>query len=54
MINESFDEYKNSINSVLKNVSSNQLKETIKIIKKTIKKKGKVYVIGNGGNVGRR
>ena len=50
MINESFDEYKNSINSVLKNVSSNQLKETIKIIKKTIKKKGKVYVIGNGGS----
>jgi len=50
MINESFDEYKNSINSVLTNVSSNQLKETIKIIKKTIKKKGKVYVIGNGGS----
>ena len=50
MINESFNEYKNSINSVLTNVSSNQLKETIKIIKKTIKKKGKVYVIGNGGS----
>ena len=50
MINESFVEYKNSINSVLTNVSSNQLKETIKIIKKTIKKKGKVYIIGNGGS----
>ena len=50
MINKSFDEYKNSINSVLTNVSSNQLQETIKIIKKTIKKKGKVYVIGNGGS----
>ena len=50
MINKSFNEYKNSINSVLKNVSEKNLEQTIKIIKKTIKKNGKVYVIGNGGS----
>jgi len=50
MINKSFNEYKNSINSVLKNVSEKNLELTIKTIKKTIKKNGKVYVIGNGGS----
>ena len=50
MINKSFNEYKNSINSVLKNVSEKNLEQTIKTIKKTIKKNGKVYVIGNGGS----
>ena len=50
MINKSFNEYKNSINSVLKNVSEKNLEQTIKSIKKTIKKNGKVYVIGNGGS----
>ena len=50
MINKSFNEYKNSINSVLKNVSEKNLQQTIQTIKKTIKKKGKVYVIGNGGS----
>ena len=50
MINKSFNEYKNSINSVLKNVSEKNLEQTIKTIKKTIKKNGKVYVVGNGGS----
>tara|TARA_B100001057_G_scaffold494743_1_gene591977 strand:+ start:223 stop:774 length:552 start_codon:yes stop_codon:yes gene_type:complete len=50
MINKSFDKYKNSINSLLNGISSNQLKQTIKIINKTIKKKGKIYLIGNGGS----
>mgnify|MGYP001464836915 CR=1 FL=1 len=50
MIYKSFDEYKNSINSVLKNVSTKQLIQTIQTIKTTIKKKGKVYIIGNGGS----
>ena len=50
MINKSFNEYKNSINSVLKNVSEKNLEQTIKTIKKTIKNNGKVYVIGNGGS----
>lgn len=50
MINKSFNKYKNSINSVLKNVSEKNLEQTIKTIKKTIKKNGKVYVIGNGGS----
>ena len=39
MINKSFNEYKNSINSVLKNVSEKNLQQTIQTIKKTIKKK---------------
>ena len=50
MINKSFNEYKNSINSVLKKVSEKNLEQTIQTIKKTIKKNGKVYVIGNGGS----
>ncbi|MDC3131357.1 SIS domain-containing protein [Pelagibacteraceae bacterium] len=50
MINKSFNEYKNSINSVLENVSEKNLQQTIQTIKKTIKKNGKVYVIGNGGS----
>ena len=50
MINKSFNEYKNSINSVLKKVSEKNLEQTIQTIKKTIKKNGKVYLIGNGGS----
>jgi len=50
MIKKSFDEYKNSINSVLNNITSDQLTSTIQMIKKIIKKNGKVYVIGNGGS----
>ena len=46
----SFNEYKNSINSVLSNISGNELNKTIKMIKQTIKKKGKVYIVGNGGS----
>ncbi len=49
-INKNFNEYKNSINSVLSNISENQLKQSIKIIEKTIKQKGKVYIVGNGGS----
>ena len=47
---KSFDDYKDSINNVLSKVTDQQLKESIKIIKNTIKKKGKVYIVGNGGS----
>tara|TARA_Y100000768_G_scaffold326899_1_gene264390 strand:+ start:22 stop:579 length:558 start_codon:yes stop_codon:yes gene_type:complete len=45
-----FDQYKNSINSVLSDISQKQLNQSIKMISKTIKKKGKVYIVGNGGS----
>ncbi len=46
----SFDRYKNSINTILSDISEYQLEQTIKIITKTIKKSGKVYIVGNGGS----
>ncbi len=45
-----FDEYKNSINLVLSNIDEVQLDKSIKIIKKTVKKNGKIYIVGNGGS----
>ncbi len=47
---KNFNNYINSINASLKNISNNDLIETIKMIKNTNKKKGKVYIIGNGGS----
>ena len=47
---KSFEIYKNSINTVLSNISDNQLNQSIKLIKKTIKNKGKIYIVGNGGS----
>ncbi len=47
---KSFDEYKNSINLSLSNISANQLNQTIKLINHTVKKNGKVYFVGNGGS----
>ena len=49
-LKNNFDQYKDSINSVLSNISEKQLTQTINIIKKTIKKNGKVYLVGNGGS----
>ena len=48
--NKSFEIYKNSINYVLSKVSENQLNQSIKLIKKTIKNSGKIYIVGNGGS----
>ena len=49
-INKPFDQYKNSINSVLSSIDEDQLDESINIINKTIKKGGRVYIVGNGGS----
>ncbi len=46
----SFDVYRNSINDSLKNISKDQINESIKILKQTIKNKGKIYIVGNGGS----
>ncbi len=50
MEKKSFETYKNSINKVLSNIPDIFFQESIKLIKKTIKKKGKVYLVGNGGS----
>ena len=49
-VSNSFNEYVKSINTVLANVTEKQLNEAIKIIKKTIKNSGKIYIVGNGGS----
>ncbi len=49
-ITSSFKEYKNSIYDVLSNISEKKLSETIKLIKKTKKNKGKIFLTGNGGS----
>ena len=49
-ITKSFNEYKDSINSVLSNISDKKLFKVIEMIKISIKNKGKVYIIGNGGS----
>ncbi len=50
MKKNSFEIYKNSINKILSNIPNVFFEETIKLIKKTIKKNGKVYIVGNGGS----
>ncbi len=45
-----FNQYRDSINTILSNISDYQLNQSVKIIKKSIKKNGKVYVVGNGGS----
>ena len=47
---KSFNEYKNSINSLLSSVSSKEISKTIEMIKLTTKNNGKVYIVGNGGS----
>ncbi len=46
----SFQEYTNSINLLLSNISDINLKRSIEIIKTTIKRNGKIYIVGNGGS----
>ncbi len=50
MNKNNFNYYSNSINELLSDIQDNQLIQTIKLIKQTIKKKGKVYIVGNGGS----
>ncbi len=45
-----FNNYTKSINSVLSNIPENFIHETIRLITKTNKNKGKVYIVGNGGS----
>ena len=49
-ITSTFEQYKNSINSILSNIPENLIINTIKTIKKTIKNNGKIYIVGNGGS----
>ena len=45
-----FKTYKNSISSVLEKISEKDLNNSMQLIKNTIKKNGKVYLVGNGGS----
>ncbi len=47
---QNFSEYKNSISSILSKISEKKILDSIKIIRKTIKNKGKIYIVGNGGS----
>ena len=47
---KNFAEYKKSIDDILSNVSNQSIEKTIKLINKTKSKKGKVYIVGNGGS----
>ena len=49
-ISKNFDQYKDSINTILSKISQNYINQTIKIIKNTILKKGTIYIVGNGGS----
>ncbi len=49
-IKKTFNEYKNSINLILSKISDKKLKESISLIKKTQKRNGKIYIVGNGGS----
>tara|TARA_B100000575_G_C23060294_1_gene610394 strand:+ start:212 stop:763 length:552 start_codon:yes stop_codon:yes gene_type:complete len=45
-----FSQYKNFINLLLSDINEDQLYNSIKLISNTIKNKGKVYIVGNGGS----
>ncbi len=45
-----FKNYSNSINKILDEVDTDLIKETVNLIKKIIKNKKKIYIIGNGGS----
>ena len=49
-ITNKFEKYISSITSILTNVSENNINKTIKLINKTKKNNGKVYIVGNGGS----
>ena len=46
----SFQEYQNSINSVLSRIPDELFKKSIQIIKKIKKNKGNIFLVGNGGS----
>ena len=45
-----FNNYKESINSILSSIPESYFNKSIKLINKTIKRNGKVYIVGNGGS----
>ncbi len=47
---KSFQEYHNSINFLLSKTTQKDLNDAVVIMKKTIKNKGKIYIVGNGGS----
>ena len=50
MIAHKFKNYNETINSLLSSIPENYFNKSIKLIKKTIKKNGKIYIVGNGGS----
>ena len=49
-IRKSFNEYVDSINIILSKIPEISLNSTIKMISKTSKNNGKVFIVGNGGS----
>ncbi|MDA9749184.1 SIS domain-containing protein [Pelagibacteraceae bacterium] len=47
---KNFEDYKNAINDSLSHISEKDLDNSIQLIKRTNKKNGKVYLVGNGGS----
>tara|TARA_Y100000768_G_C23927799_1_gene658455 strand:+ start:645 stop:1187 length:543 start_codon:yes stop_codon:yes gene_type:complete len=50
MISHKFKNYNETINSLLSSIPENYFNKSIKLIKKTIKNNGKIYIVGNGGS----
>ncbi len=49
-VKSNFNNYNNSINILLSHISEQKISDTIKLINKTIKSKGTIYIAGNGGS----
>ena len=47
---EQFNNYSKSIFNLLLDTDDKLFKKSVNLIKKTQKKKGKVYIVGNGGS----
>ena len=45
-----FSHYADSISELLKNVDTNLINASVKLITNTIKNKNKIYIVGNGGS----
>jgi len=45
-----FSHYADSISELLKNVDTNLINASVKLINNTIKNKNKIYIVGNGGS----
>ena len=45
-----FKEYSNSISSLLDNIDTNLISQSVELIKKVKKNNSKIYIVGNGGS----